>query len=95
MTRRPQRSDRHPGTPRTVTVYSRAGCHLCEQAIAVVEAAVDPSDTVTVVDIDADPALYERYTVRVPVVAVDDIEVAEYQVTPEQLRAALRSGPQL
>lgn len=73
----------------TVTVYSRQGCHLCDEAIAVVRRIADRRARVEVVDIDADPQLTERYTVRVPVIAVDGVEIAEYQIAPEQLEAAL------
>lgn len=73
----------------TVTVYTRAGCHLCEDAIAIVRQVAAERADVVLVDIDADPRLHDRYTVRVPVVAVDGVEVAEYQVAREQLRAAL------
>jgi glutaredoxin len=73
----------------TVTVYTRLGCHLCDEAIAVVRLVADGRAEVQLVDIDADPALTERYTIRVPVVAVDGVEIAQYQIAPEQLEAAL------
>lgn len=44
---------------------------------------------VELVDVDRDPALGSRYGVRVPVVAVDGQEVAELQLDPARLRAAL------
>jgi glutaredoxin len=74
---------------REVIVYTRQGCHLCAQAEAV-ERRVARGHDVRLVDIDADVALTERYTVRVPVVTVDGTEVAEFQVDPAALRAALR-----
>lgn len=74
---------------RTVTLYTRNGCHLCEIAEGVVAEVAEGRAHVRVIDIDTDPALAERYTVRVPVVAVDGVEVAEYEVDPEQLRAML------
>jgi glutaredoxin len=78
-----------PAAQRTVTVYTRPGCHLCDEAIAVVRLIADGRADIELIDIDADPALTERYTVRVPVVAVDGVEVAQYQIAPEQLEAAL------
>lgn len=78
-----------PTGQRTVTVYTRQGCHLCDEAIAVVRLVADGRADVELIDIDADPELTERYTVRVPVVAVDGVEVAQYQIAPEQLEAAL------
>ena len=77
------------GSRKTVTLYTRAGCHLCEAAEATIRATAGPNVDVRLIDIDSDPALYERYTVRVPVVEVDGVEVAEYEVDPAQLAAVL------
>jgi glutaredoxin len=78
------------GTRRTVTVYTRRGCHLCEDAIAHVTRVAEGRADVELVDVDGDVDLYERYTVRVPVVAVDGVEIADYQISADQLEAALR-----
>lgn len=79
-------------TPR-VTLYTRAGCHLCEAAAAVLAAERARSPfALDVVDVDADPQLAHRYGVRVPVVAVDGVEEFEYEVPPDLLRARLRAG---
>lgn len=77
--------------PRLIRVYTREGCHLCEDAIAIVTrvAAGVPDATVELVDIDADAALVDRYTVRVPVVEVDGTEVAEFMVDEAGLRLTL------
>ena len=72
-----------------VTLYTRAGCHLCEIALGVIERVVAGRAEVELVDIDSDPRLLERYTVRVPVVAVDGREIAEYEIDAAQLDAAL------
>jgi len=74
---------------RTITIYTRSGCHLCDNAIAVVRQVVGGRAAIELIDIDTDPALVERYTVRVPVIAVDGTEIAEYQIAPEQVEAAL------
>jgi len=73
-------------------VYGRAGCHLCADAEAVVRRLAGRRADVRVVDVDRDPALADRYTVRVPVVVVDGREVAELQVDPAAVRAALRAS---
>lgn len=73
-----------------VTVYTRAHCGLCREAEAIVAQVATGRADIEHVDIDADPSLTERYTVRVPVVAVDGRELFEYVVDPEGLRAALR-----
>jgi len=74
-----------------VTLYTRTGCHLCEQAERVLRAEqrTIPFALVTV-DIDEDPELVRKYGVRVPVVAVDGVELFEYEVPPDLLRAHLR-----
>jgi glutaredoxin len=54
-----------------VTIYTRHGCHLCEEAQALLcRHGLAP----VLVDIDADPALRERYTECVPVVEIDGKE---------------------
>jgi hypothetical protein len=75
-----------------ITVYSRAGCHLCERAEADVVRLARSRAEVEIVDVDADPALAARYTVRVPVVAIDGREVAELEVDPAAVRQALRAA---
>lgn len=72
-----------------VTLYTRAGCHLCEIALGVIERVAAGRAEVELVDIGSDPRLLERYTVRVPVVAVDGREIAEYEIDAAQLDAAL------
>ena len=72
-----------------VRVYTRTGCHLCEDAIAIGGRLAGPPHTVELVDIDADPAITDEYTIRVPVVEVDGEEVAQYQVNEAVLAGAL------
>jgi glutaredoxin len=79
------------GPPRRVTLYTRAGCHLCETAAAVLAAERERLPfALEVVDVDTDPELAGRYGVRVPVVAVDGVEEFEYEVPADLLRARLR-----
>ena len=73
-----------------ITVFTRQGCHLCADAEAVVRRVAAGRADIELIDIDADPAITERYTVRVPVVAVDGVEIAQYELDPGVLIAALR-----
>ncbi|WP_420120105.1 glutaredoxin family protein [Nakamurella sp.] len=78
----------------TVTVYTRAGCHLCEVAIATASRiAAETGSVVTTVDVDADPEDQAEYGDLVPVILVDGRMHGYYQVDPERLRAALATGP--
>lgn len=65
------------------------GCHLCEEALAVVWQVAGPPHAVEVVDIDTRPEIRDDYTIRVPVVEVDGVEIAEYQLDAGTLRRAL------
>ncbi len=80
-----------PGDRVRVTVYTRAGCGLCRDAERTVARVARRAD-VRIVDVDAEPGLTDRYTVRVPVVEVDGSEVCELGCAPGQLRRALRSA---
>ncbi|HEY3194398.1 MAG TPA: glutaredoxin family protein [Candidatus Dormibacteraeota bacterium] len=65
-----------------VVLVTRRGCHLCDQALALLtELGVSPD----LADVDADDELHRLYDFRVPVVLVDDQIVAEGRVTREQL----------
>ena len=74
-----------------VVVYTRQGCGLCAAAEQQVAAEAGRAQ-VELVDVDADPELQRRYHVRVPVVIVDGVEVAEVQVAPGTIRRALRAA---
>lgn len=76
-----------------VTLYTRVGCHLCEDARAVVErVCADLGEEFEEVDIDADPQLRERFGDEVPVTFVDGKQHDFWRVSEERLRAALRRG---
>jgi len=57
---------------RTIVVYSKSGCHLCEKVISELEKLRSvESFELTTQDITGDPELYERYRNLIPVVSVD------------------------
>ncbi len=73
-----------------VTFYSRPGCHLCEEAEAVVAAVcAELGERYETVMIDDDPALRERFTDEVPVTFVDGRQHDFWRVDAARLRAAL------
>jgi glutaredoxin len=72
---------------RRVTLYSRPGCHLCDDARAVLDAVGEPYDEV---NIEEDDALHHRYLERIPVVAVDGHERFDFFVAESALRALLQ-----
>lgn len=73
-----------------VVLYSRVGCHLCEQAEQVVAGlCAETGDSWVRVDIDDYPALVVAFTDQVPVTFVDGRQHDFWRVDPARLRAAL------
>ena len=73
-----------------ITFYSRVGCHLCDDARAVVaRVCADLGESFVEVDVDSDPDLEDRFGEEVPVTFVDGRQHDFWRVDPERLRAAL------
>jgi glutaredoxin len=75
----------------SLVLYGRPGCHLCDDARAVLRRIGHPFEEI---DIESDDALMRRYLERIPVVALDGEELSDLCVDEAQLRARLapRSG---
>jgi glutaredoxin len=74
-----------------VTLYGRTGCHLCEDAAALLSRlAPELGFHWRSVDIDADPALLALYDQVVPVIALDGHEIARAPIRPADLRERLQ-----
>lgn len=69
-----------------IVLYGRPGCHLCDDARAVLERV---GATFVEVDITSDDALHAAYLERIPVVALDGQERFEYFVDEAALRRLL------
>jgi glutaredoxin len=79
--------------PRTV-LYGRAGCHLCEDARAVVaQVCAERGEPYLEVDVDSDPLLVARHGDAVPVVTVDGVQVGFWRIEAARLGAALDRSP--
>ncbi|MBJ7471977.1 MAG: glutaredoxin family protein [Solirubrobacteraceae bacterium] len=75
-------------------MYSRPGCHLCEEALVeLAPLAAAAKTTVREVDIDGDDALLLAHLERIPVVLVDGNEVCTFFVDAPAVRAALDHRP--
>lgn len=75
----------------TVTLLSRPGCHLCDDARAIVERVVAEVGGVALVErsILDDAALLERYRDEIPVVLIDGDVHTIWRVDEARLRTAL------
>lgn len=77
-----------------VRLYGRPGCSLCDKVREVIERVARRVPLVLEeVNIDGDPELLAEYHTEVPVVEVDEREVARYQLTEERLLRALAAPP--
>jgi glutaredoxin len=73
-----------------VVVYGKPGCHLCDDAYAVVERVCAEVGAIwTSVDIHDDADLMARYGEQIPVTFVDGRQHDFWRVDPDRLRAAL------
>ena len=67
-----------------VVLVTRAGCHLCDEALGLLrELAIEPE----LADVDADDQLFNLYDWRVPVILADGTVVAEGKITRQQLKS--------
>ena len=76
-------------TPR-VRLISRPGCHLCDEARAVIATVTEEvGESFDEVDVRSDPALLDRYAEMIPVTLVDGRQHDYWRVSPDRLRKAL------
>jgi glutaredoxin len=76
-----------------VTLFTRPGCHLCDEARAVVlEERERSAFELVEIDIESSDALFEEYGLRIPVVAIDGVEAFEFTVVATAFADLVRSG---
>jgi glutaredoxin len=97
MHRRPRSraiSTSTPTPPPTITLYSRPGCHLCDEAReALARVRARTPFTLDEIDITSDDELHRRYLERIPVVALEDEELFDFVVDEAALEARLYRLP--
>lgn len=79
--------------PRDVTIYSRPGCHLCEETKKEIAPLLKEFGArLTEIDIDEDPDLRARYDYDVPVIFLGARKAAKHRVDLTQFRRQLRDA---
>ena len=79
----------------TVTIYSRQGCHLCEDAHQLLASVQEElAFEIDVIDIDDDAELIKLYSDQVPVIHIDGIHHDFYKVDLERFRSSLEKHRQ-
>ena len=72
-----------------VTFYTKAGCHLCEEARDMLDdIAALTAYELTEIDIRSDLTLFETYRYRIPVVMIDETIVVEGRIEYRDLARA-------
>jgi glutaredoxin len=72
----------------TLVLYGREGCHLCDDAREVLLRLGHPFEEI---DIETDDELLRRYVERIPVVALNGVELYDFFVDEADLRVRLGS----
>ena len=73
-----------------LTIYSKPGCHLCDEMKSLVQRVArrqpDRHDiSIDEIDISSDRTLTDRYGLEIPVLLIDGQKVAKYRVSEEAL----------
>jgi glutaredoxin len=78
---------------RDVTLYTRPGCHLCDEAKSVIAPLLrEFGAELREVNIDSDPVLKERYGWDIPVIFIGQRKAAKHRVDFEQFRRQLQDA---
>jgi len=78
-----------------VTIYSRQGCHLCDDAFNTLESLREELNfEIEVINIDIDPELIKLYSDQVPVIHIDGEHHDFYKVDPVRFKSSLEKHRQ-
>jgi hypothetical protein len=81
-------------SPARITLIGKPGCHLCDDARAVIATVCsETGDTWQERSIEDDPVLFDEYWDRIPVILVDERPHDFWRVDPQRLRGALAANP--
>ena len=79
-------------TRRKVTLYTKPGCHLCEEAKEEIEGSGSREFDLVEINIAGDLDLYERYKNDIPVVLIDGTEAFRHRLTAKEFLQALKQN---
>lgn len=73
-----------------VVIYSRPGCHLCEEAKQAIQTAECSEEyTLEEINIESDPELLRLYRYEIPVITLDGQEAFRHRLTSDEFRQRL------
>jgi glutaredoxin len=78
-----------------VTIYSRHGCHLCEDAVKILEGLQPELNfEIEIIYIDGNAELEKKYGEQIPVIHIDGEHHDFWRVDPERFRSSLEKHRQ-
>jgi glutaredoxin len=79
-----------PSAKAHVIIYTRPGCHLCDEAKQAIESAHCADEyTLEEINIESDPALLSIYGHDIPVITINGTEAFRHRLTPQAFREKL------
>jgi glutaredoxin len=74
-----------------VVIYSRPGCHLCDEAkAAILSAGCGDQFVLEEINIESDEELLRKYKYDIPVIAINGVETFIHRVDPSEFRARIK-----
>ena len=74
-----------------VVIYSRPGCHLCDEAkAAILSAGCSDQFVLEEIDIESDEELLRKYKYDIPVVAINGVETFIHRVDPNEFKTRIK-----
>ena len=75
-----------------VIIYSRPGCHLCDEAkAAILSAGCGGQYVLEEINIESDHELLSKYKHDIPVITIDGVETFIHRVSPREFREKIMS----
>jgi glutaredoxin len=82
-----------PASKVQVVIYSRPGCHLCDDAKKVIlQSNCSNKFTLSEINIENDPELLRRYKYDIPVVTINGVEEFRHRLTSESFKRKLNAA---
>ena len=76
-----------------VVIYSRPGCHLCDEAkAAILSAGCSDQFVLEEINIESDEGLLRKYKYDIPVITINGVESFIHRVDPDEFSHRLQSA---
>lgn len=73
-------------------IYSRPGCHLCDEAKQLIESVECNEYTLEEINIESDPDLLRRYVYDIPVITINGVEAFRHRLTAAEFLLRLQKA---